>query len=196
MHIKHFMSAVVFMRFARNTFVHLGLLLLIELIQTEFLLFFRSAVFCVSLPCIMQKPERNYMLSVEMISRQNRCHYVYKGGNMMRRILHIVLITALMFLNVMYTCEAVKAAEPQQPISIEKAIQQKEGQALVEGYAVGQAVSPQHYKLTSPFSNDYNVALADRKNETSPEHILPVQIPPPSEANLGCKPIRFFLGKR
>lgn len=84
------------------------------------------------------------MLSVEMISRQNRCHYVYiKGGNMMRRILHIVLITALMFLNVMYTCEAVKAAaaEPQQPISIEKAIQQKEGQALVEGYAVGQAVS-------------------------------------------------------
>lgn len=45
MHIKHFMSAVVFMRFARNTFVHLGLLLLIELIQTEFLLFFRSAVF-------------------------------------------------------------------------------------------------------------------------------------------------------
>lgn len=91
------------------------------------------------------------MLSVEMISRQNRCHYVYKGGNMMRRILHIVLITALMFLNVMYTFEAVKAAEPQQPISIEKAIQQKEGQALVEGYAVGQAVSPQHYKLTSPF---------------------------------------------
>lgn len=89
----------------------------------------------------MQKPERNYMLSVEMISRQNRCHYVYKGGNMMRRILHIVLITALMFLNVMYTFEAVKAAEPQQPISIEKAIQQKEGQALVEGYAVGQAVS-------------------------------------------------------
>lgn len=46
------------------------------------------------------------MLSVEMISRQNRCHYVYKGGNMMRRILHIVLITALMFLNVMYTFEA------------------------------------------------------------------------------------------
>ncbi|WP_429764143.1 hypothetical protein, partial [Bacillus spizizenii] len=37
------------------------------------------------------------MLSVEMISRQSRCHNVYlKGGKMMRRILHIVLITALM----------------------------------------------------------------------------------------------------
>lgn len=105
----------------------------------------------------------------------------------MRRILHIVLITALMFLNVMYTFEAVKAAEPQQPISIEKAIQQKEGQALVEGYAVGQAVSPQHYKLTSPFSNDYNVALADRKNETSPEHILPVQIPSAFRSQFGLK---------
>ena len=49
MHIKHFMSAVVFMRFARNTFVHLGLLLLIELIQTEFLLFFQiSCILCQS----------------------------------------------------------------------------------------------------------------------------------------------------
>nr|MDH3082757.1 hypothetical protein [Bacillus subtilis] len=36
---------------------------------------------------------------------------------MMRRILHIVLITALMFLNVMYTFEAVKATEPQQVAS-------------------------------------------------------------------------------
>ncbi len=114
----------------------------------------------------------------------------------MRRILHIVLITALMFLNVMYTFEAVKAAEPQQPISIEKAIQQKEGQALVEGYAVGQAVSPQHYKLTSPFSNDYNVALADRKKKHRPNTSFLCKSPPPSEANLGCKPIRFFLGKR
>lgn len=71
------------------------------------------------------------MLSVEMIDRQSHCHYVYiKGGNMMRRILHIVLITALMFLNVMYTCEAVKAAEPQQPISVEKAIQQKKDRRL------------------------------------------------------------------
>ncbi len=61
---------------------------------------------------------------------------------MMRRILHIVLITTLVFLNVMYTCEAVKATE-QRPISVDKAIQQKEGQAFVEGYAVGQAVSPQ-----------------------------------------------------
>ncbi|MGJ8552273.1 endonuclease YhcR [Bacillus subtilis] len=136
------------------------------------------------------------MLSVEMISRQNRCHYVYKGGNMMRRILHIVLITALMFLNVMYTFEAVKAAEPQQPISIEKAIQQKEGQALVEGYAVGQAVSPQHYKLTSPFSNDYNVALADRKNKTSPEHILPVQIPSAFRSQFGLQTNPLLLGKK
>ena len=114
----------------------------------------------------------------------------------MRRILHIVLITALMFLNVMYTFEAVKAAEPQQPISIEKAIQQKEGQALVEGYAVGQAVSPQHYKLTSPFSNDYNVALADRKNKTSPEHILPVQIPSAFRSQFGLQTNPLLLGKK
>lgn len=114
----------------------------------------------------------------------------------MRRILHIVLITALMFLNVMYTCEAVKAAEPQQPISVEKAIQQKEGQALIEGYAVGQAVSPQHYKLTSPFSNDYNVALADRKNETSPDHILPVQIPSAFRSQFGLQTNPLLLGKK
>ncbi len=55
----------------------------------------------------------------------------------MRRMMHMVLIMALIFLNVMYTCEAVTAAEPQQAISVEKAKQQKEGQALVEGYAVG-----------------------------------------------------------
>lgn len=114
----------------------------------------------------------------------------------MRRILHIVLITALMFLNVMYTCEAVKAAEPQQPISVDKAIQQKEGQALVEGYAVGQAVSPQHYKLTSPFSNDYNVALADSKNETLSDHILPVQIPSAFRSQFGLQTNPLLFGKK
>ncbi|MCY8281299.1 DUF6359 domain-containing protein, partial [Bacillus inaquosorum] len=119
-----------------------------------------------------------------------------KGGKMMRRILHIVLITTLVFLNVMYTCKAVKAAEQQQPISVDQAIQQKEGQALVEGYAVGQAVSPQHYKLASPFSNNYNVALADSENETSPDHILPVQIPSAFRSQFGLQTNPLLLGKK
>lgn len=114
----------------------------------------------------------------------------------MRRIQHIMLVTALIFLNVMYTCEAVKAAEPQQPLSIDKAIQQKDGQALVEGYAVGQAVSAQRYKLTSPFSNDYHVALADSKNETSPHHILPVQIPSAFRSQFGLQTNPLLLGKK
>ncbi|MBL3649148.1 5'-nucleotidase C-terminal domain-containing protein [Bacillus vallismortis] len=132
------------------------------------------------------------MVPVEMIS----CNVFIKGGKMMRRILHIVLVAALMFLNVMYTCEAVKAAEPQHPISVDMAVQQKEGQALVEGYAVGQAVSPQRYKLTSPFSNDYHVALADSKNEASPEHILPVQIPSDFRSRFGLQTNPLLLGKK
>lgn len=113
----------------------------------------------------------------------------------MRRFLHVVLIILFIFLNVMSAYEAVRAAEPE-PISVEKAIQQKEGQALVEGYTIGQAVSPQHYNLTSPFSNDYNVAIADSKNETSPDHILPVQIPSAFRSQFGLQTNPLLLGKK
>lgn len=113
----------------------------------------------------------------------------------MRRFLHVVLIILFIFLNVMSAYEAVRAAEPE-PISVEKAIQQKEGQALVEGYTIGQAVSPQHYNLTSPFSNDYNIAIADSKNETSPDHILPVQIPSAFRSQFGLQTNPLLLGKK
>ncbi|WP_411809341.1 5'-nucleotidase C-terminal domain-containing protein [Bacillus mojavensis] len=114
----------------------------------------------------------------------------------MRRFLHVVLIMLFIFLNVMSAYEAVRAAEPAEAISVEKAIQQKEGQALVEGYTIGQAVSSQHYNLTSPFSNDYNVAIADSKNETSPNHILPVQIPSAVRSQFGLQTNPLLLGKK
>ena len=47
----------------------------------------------------------------------------------------------------------------------------------VEGYVVGHTISSGHYRFSGNFANDYNVAIADKKEETSPENILPVHLP-------------------
>ncbi|WP_146941416.1 DUF6359 domain-containing protein, partial [Bacillus licheniformis] len=70
-------------------------------------------------------------------------------------------------------------------ISVEEAIKHNEGHAAVEGYVVGHTISSGHYRFSGNFANDYNVAIADKKEETSPENILPVQIPAPFRDQFG-----------
>lgn len=80
-------------------------------------------------------------------------------------------------------------------ISVEEAIKHNEGHAAVEGYVVGHTISSGHYRFSGNFANDYNVAIADKKEETSPENILPVQIPAPFRDQFGLKTNPHLIGK-
>ncbi|WP_077737143.1 5'-nucleotidase C-terminal domain-containing protein [Bacillus sonorensis] len=82
------------------------------------------------------------------------------------------------------------------PISVEDAIKHNEGHARVEGYVVGHTVSKGKYNFTGNFANDYNLAIADRKEETSPANILPVQIPASFRNQFGLKTNPNLLGKK
>lgn len=81
-------------------------------------------------------------------------------------------------------------------ISVEEAIKHNEGHAAVEGYVVGHTISSGHYRFSGNFANDYNVAIADKKEETSPENILPVQIPAPFRDQFGLKTNPHLIGKK
>ncbi|MCY8942625.1 5'-nucleotidase C-terminal domain-containing protein [Bacillus atrophaeus] len=110
------------------------------------------------------------------------------------RAIYCVLITLLVITNMpLYALPAAKAAEA---MSVEEALQQKEGKAVTEGFVVGQAISNQNYKLSSPFSNDYNAAIADSKDETSPEKLLPIQIPSSYRNQFGLKTNPQLLGEK
>lgn len=81
-------------------------------------------------------------------------------------------------------------------ISVEEAIKHNEGHAAVEGYVVGHTVSSGHYRFSGNFANDYNIAIADEKEETSPENILPVQIPASFRDQFGLKTNPHLIGKK
>lgn len=84
----------------------------------------------------------------------------------------------------------------EQPITVREAIGNNPGSALVEGYVVGHSVSKGSYRFTGPFENDYNMAIADQKDETSPENILPVQIPAAFRSQFGLKTNPHLIGKK
>ncbi|MGO4900179.1 5'-nucleotidase C-terminal domain-containing protein [Bacillus sp. GM2] len=81
-------------------------------------------------------------------------------------------------------------------ITVEEAIKHNEGHAAVEGYVVGHTVSSGHYRFSGNFANDYNIAIADEKEETSPENILPVQIPASFRDQFGLKTNPHLIGKK
>ncbi|MCM3567379.1 5'-nucleotidase C-terminal domain-containing protein [Neobacillus mesonae] len=62
-------------------------------------------------------------------------------------------------------------------ITVDEAIANNSGTAVVKGYIVGVTKTGPSYQTTPPFTVETNIAIADRPNETDKDKILPVQLP-------------------
>ncbi|WP_084820228.1 5'-nucleotidase C-terminal domain-containing protein [Mesobacillus campisalis] len=87
------------------------------------------------------------------------------------------ILTAVFTLLVGYAVPAASAAEDY--ITVEQAINNNEGVAIVKGYIVGFTKGTKNYQFEGPFtgSQNTNIAIADNPNERDPAKILPVQLP-------------------
>ncbi|TYS38923.1 endonuclease [Bacillus swezeyi] len=106
------------------------------------------------------------------------------------------LVIAFIMMASFFAPIADESQGAESPISVNKAIKHNEGQAVVEGYIVGHTVAKGKYNVTGNFANDYNVAIADQKEETSPQNILPVQIPASFRDQFGLQTNPHLIGKK
>ncbi|MCM3323165.1 5'-nucleotidase C-terminal domain-containing protein [Cytobacillus kochii] len=81
-------------------------------------------------------------------------------------------------------------------LTVNEAIENNEGNATVEGYIVGHTVSTNNYNFNPPFSNDYNIAIADDANEQDSSKILPVQVSSSFRATFGLQTNPDIIGEK
>ncbi|WP_186579673.1 5'-nucleotidase C-terminal domain-containing protein [Aquibacillus kalidii] len=89
------------------------------------------------------------------------------------------ILTAIFSLLVGYitpVSQVVNAAE-EGYISVEQAINNNTGTAVVKGYIVGTTESKTSFTHNAPFETSTNLAIADSASETDPSKLLPVQLP-------------------
>lgn len=93
-----------------------------------------------------------------------------------------------------FTPYAVTKAES--TITVADAIANNSGKKTVEGYIVGYTVSGGNYVSNPPFKDDFNLAIADSKNEKDSSKIMPVQIPASFRSDFGLKTNPDLIGKK
>ncbi|MDX5474857.1 MAG: 5'-nucleotidase C-terminal domain-containing protein [Bacillaceae bacterium] len=81
-------------------------------------------------------------------------------------------------------------------ISVAEAIENNSGEATVHGFIVGHIVSTTNVKFTAPFSNDFNMAIADTPNETDLSKMLFVQIPAAFRTEFGLQTNPTLVGSK
>ncbi|AXF55893.1 DUF6359 domain-containing protein [Salicibibacter kimchii] len=81
-------------------------------------------------------------------------------------------------------------------LTVEEAMADNYGSGTVEGYIVGHTTAPNSYNFEPPFSNDYNLALADSSSETDPDHIMPVQITADFRSDYGLQTNPEIVGEK
>ena len=91
------------------------------------------------------------------------------------------------------TAPSAQAAEP---ITVAEAIANNSGAATIQGYIVGHVVSSTNVNKTAPFTNDFNVALADSPSETDIAKMLNVQITSSFRPSMGLKINPGNIGKK
>ncbi|SEN40419.1 LPXTG-motif cell wall anchor domain-containing protein [Mesobacillus persicus] len=81
-------------------------------------------------------------------------------------------------------------------ITVEEAIANNSGVAIVKGYIVGTTISKTNFDLEAPFTTNTNIAIADNPNETDISKLLPVQLPTGAVRNgLNLMDNQDLLGK-
>lgn len=103
---------------------------------------------------------------------------------------------ALMTVFVMLIAMLPAAAGAAGTMTVQEAIDNNTGNGTVTGYIVGHTISGSNYNTKAPFSNDFNIAIADSANETDPAKILPVQLPSSFRAQFGLQTNPDMIGEK
>lgn len=117
---------------------------------------------------------------------------------MTKKFTNIGIMLAMVLSMILPLQQTASAADV---LTVSEAIanQNQTGQT-VEGYIVGTVKGGNgasiSYQLTSPFTQDTNLAIADSPNETDKTKILPVQLPTAVRAALNLKSNPDNLGKK
>lgn len=114
---------------------------------------------------------------------------------MLKRWLSRILVFTLVAANFGTLGFSVVQAE-EGVITVSEAIANNNGTATVEGYVVAHTTGTNSYDFEAPFSNDYNLALADSISETDAVKILPVQITSSFRDQFGLQTNPNLIGKK
>ncbi|MBM7662499.1 2',3'-cyclic-nucleotide 2'-phosphodiesterase (5'-nucleotidase family)/endonuclease YncB(thermonuclease family) [Bacillus mesophilus] len=110
-----------------------------------------------------------------------------------KRITSFLLIFTFV---VSFLTPAIPGAKAAEVISVAEAIANNTGTATVEGYIVAHTTGTNSYNFLAPFSNDYNLAIADTPNETDPAKIFPVQLSSGFRTSFGLNTNPNIIGQK
>ncbi|PWW06574.1 hypothetical protein DFQ01_103478 [Paenibacillus cellulosilyticus] len=118
----------------------------------------------------------------------HRLHHKWAG---------IVLAAALLLTSVLgFAPNAVYAANADGSLTVAEAIASNTGTQTVEGYIVGHATGSLTANFQAPFSNDFNVLIADSTTEQTNGKLLDVQISASYRSQYGLQTNPSLIGKK
>ena len=115
---------------------------------------------------------------------------------MPKTIMNRFFVPAFLFILLISTFVPERILNADGPITVEDAISNNTGNATVEGYIVAHTTGNKSYDFEAPFSNDFNIALADSPTETDIDKLLPVQLPASFRAQFGLQSNPSLIGSK
>jgi 2',3'-cyclic-nucleotide 2'-phosphodiesterase/3'-nucleotidase/5'-nucleotidase len=115
--------------------------------------------------------------------------------NTIRKFALFLMLSALLATTVLPGFSTQASAQTA-AITVSDAIANNTGTATVEGYVVGHTLATKSYNFNAPFTNDFNLALADDPSEKTPAKIMPVQITTSYRAQFGLNTNPSLIGKK
>ena len=114
-----------------------------------------------------------------------------------KRLSWIALVAIMVLSNSLSLISSkASAANADGSMTVAESIANNSGTGTVEGYIVGHATGSLSANFQAPFSNDYNVLIADTSNEQNKSKLLDVQLTTAYRAQFGLQTNPGIIGKK